>query len=203
MLLTACLAGLLAAGALLAAPGCQTLRQVANLRNVDFTIDDVQNADLAGIRLDQFQSPDDVSFVDLGRLGTALAQGEMPLRFTLMLGADNPAENEVDARLVEMDWTLLLEDRETISGTFNRNVVLPSGQHTRVPVEMQLDLLDFFERGGQDLLELALSVAGVGGEPKNISLRAQPTIDTAIGPIKYPRPITINVGEVGGDDGGL
>ena len=193
-------AGLLFASTLLALPACQTLRQVANLRNVDFAIDDVDNAELAGIPLDQIQGPNDVRFSDLGRLGTALARGEMPMRFTLMLGANNPAENEMDARLVRMDWTLLLENRETISGTFNKNVVLPAGQVTTVPIEMRLDLLDFFERGGQDLLELALSVAGVGGEPKNVSLRARPSINTPIGPIQYPQPITIQVGELGGDD---
>lgn len=198
--LTFALAGVLALGVLVALPACQTLRQVANLRNVDFAIDDVENAELAGIQLDRIRNPNDVNLAELGQLGTALARGELPMRFTLMLGANNPAENQVDARLVEMDWTLLLEGRETISGTFNRNVLLPSGQVTTVPIEMRLDLLDFFERGGQDLLELALSVAGIGGEPKNVSLRARPTIDTPLGPIRYPRPITIDVGEVGGDD---
>ena len=200
---TAGFAVVLFLGALAALPACQTLRQVANLRNVDFAIEDVNNAVLAGLRLDDIRDPGDVDFGDLGRLGTALARGEMPMRFTLVLGANNPAENGVDARLVEMDWTLLLEDRETISGTFNQNILLPSGQTTRVPIDLRLDLLEFFERGGSDLLELALSVAGVGGEPKNVSLRARPTINTAVGPIQYPRPITIDVGEVGGENGGL
>jgi hypothetical protein len=197
----AALAGLLFSGALLALPGCQALRQVANLRNVDFDIQNVENADLAGVRLDRIQEPGDLRGSDLTRLlGSALTRGELPMRFTLVLGADNPAENNVDARLVEMDWTLLLEGRETISGTFDQNVLLPSGRNTRVPIEMRVDLLDFFERGGRDLIELALNVAGVGGAPKDVSLRARPTINTAVGPIQYPRPITINVGEVGGDD---
>lgn len=201
----AMLAGALLLSALAALPGCQTLRQVANLRQVDFAIDDVENAQLAGISLEEVRNPDDVGLGDFAQVGTALAQGELPMEFTLMLGAENPSENGQTARLVGMDWTLLLEDRETISGTFNENVRLPAGQVTTVPVEMRLDLLDFFDRGGRDLLELALNVAGIGGEPKNVSLRAQPRINTPVGPIEYPRPITINVGEVGSDDvgGGL
>jgi hypothetical protein len=195
------LAGVLVLGPLLLAlPACRALRQMANLRNVEFAIDDVERAELAGIDLDDIRQPEDVDVGDFGQLGIALAQGEMPMSFTLVLGANNPAENEADARLVNMDWTLLLEDRETISGTFNDNVLLPAGQTTRVPIDIRLDLLRFFDRGGQDLLELALNVAGVGGEPKNVSLRARPTVETPVGPIEYPQPITIEVGEVGGDD---
>ena len=198
----AALAGMFLLSAVAALPGCRALRQVANLRQVDFAIDDVERAQLAGIRLDDVRDPDDVNFRDLGRLGTALAQGELPMEFTLMLGAENPSANGRTARLVGMDWTLLLEDRETISGTFNENVRLPAGQVTTVPIEMRLDLLDFFDRGGRDLLELALNVAGIGGEPKDVRLRARPRIDTPVGPIEYPRPITIDVGEVGDDDFG-
>lgn len=194
---------LLAGGLLLATPACQTLRQVANLRNVNFAIEAVEEAELAGVDLSSIQGRSDVGVGELGRVGAALAQGRMPLAFTLVLGAQNPAENEVAARLVEMDWTLLLEDRETISGTFNQEVLLPAGETKSVPIEMRLDLLQFFDRGGQDLLDLALAVAGLGGEPKNIKLRARPSIDTPVGPVRYPRPITIDVGELGSGKGGL
>ena len=193
----AALAGMLMLSAFAAWPGCRALRQAANLRQVDFAIDDVERAQLAGVSLDEVRNPNDVRIGDFARLGTALAQGELPMEFTLMLGAENPAENGQTARLMGMDWTLLLEDQETISGTFDKNVRLPAGQTKTVPVEMRLDLLEFFDRGGRDLLELALSVAGVGGEPTGVSLRARPRIDTPVGPIEYPRPITIDVGEVG------
>jgi hypothetical protein len=199
-------AAVAAASLLLLAPlalslsACRQLRQVANLRNVDFAIDDVERAELAGIDLGDIRDPDDVDFGDLGQLGVALAQGELPMNFTLMLGAKNPTENETDARLTRMDWTLLLEDRETVSGTFDERVVLPAGQTTRVPIDIRLDLLEFFERSGPDLLQLAFNIAGVGGAPKDVSLRAQPTISTPLGPIDYPNPITIDVGEVGRDD---
>jgi len=189
---------------LLALPACRQLRQVANLRNIDFAIDDVERAELAGVNLSDIRDPDDVGFGDFGQLGVALAQGELPMSFTLVLGAKNPTENEADARLTRMDWTLLLDDRETISGTFDEQVVLPAGQTRSVPIDIRLDLLEFFERGGPDLLQLALNVAGIGGAPQNVSLRAQPTISTPLGPIEYPNPITIDVGEVGsegGDDG--
>lgn len=184
---------------LLLVPGCRTLQQVANLRQVDFAIDDVEDATLAGIDLDRIRSGGEVRAQDVLRLTTAVASGSAPLDFTLVLGADNPAENGVDARLVKMDWTLFLDDRETISGTFDQNILIAAGERTAVPIPIRLDLVEFFDRGARDLVELALAATGRGGEPKDIRLQARPTLDTPLGPISYPRPITIVSREVGAD----
>jgi hypothetical protein len=100
--------------------------------------------------------------------------------------------------MVGLAWTLLIEDRETISGTVNQLIDLPPGQPQDIPVSIGLDLVQFFDRNLRDLVELALAVSGQGGAPKNIQLRATPTIETPLGPIRYPQPITIVSREVGG-----
>ena len=183
---------------LLLLPGCQTLREVANLRNVHFALDRVAEASLAGVDLQRVRSYDDLSAGDVLRLTQAVSRGELPLAFTLHLYAENPPENDVQARLVEMDWTLLIDDQETVSGVFDGNIVLPPGEPRDVPIPIRLDLVDFFDRGAQDLIELALAVAGQSDVPKRVQLRATPTIDTAIGPLRYPQPITVVSRDVGG-----
>lgn len=177
--------------------GCQTLREVANLRNVSFALDRVGDASLAGIDLRRVSSYQDLTAGDVLRLTQAVTRNELPLAFTLHLNAENPPENDVQARLVEMDWTLLVDDSETVSGLFDDNIVLPPGEARDVPIPIRLDLVEFFDGGAQDLLELALAIAGQNGAPKRIQLRATPTIDTAIGPIRYPQPITIASRDVG------
>ena len=190
--------GFVIAGVLvLAGAGCQTLREIAALRNVAFAIDRVTDARLAGIDVQRLRSYDDLSLSDGARLARALLNKELPLDFQLHLSAENPPDNPVQARLVKMDWTLLLDDQETISGVFDDTIVLPPGQPTDVPIPIHLNLVDFFEHGVEDLVELALSVAGQGGEPKRIKLQATPTIDTQLGPIRYPQPIVIVSKEVG------
>jgi hypothetical protein len=62
---------------------------------------------------------------------------------------------------------------------------------------VSLNLVEFFEGSGRDLLELALAISGQGGAPKEIALEATPIVDTALGPMRYPRPITIVSREVG------
>lgn len=182
----------------LALSGCATLQQMAALRNVDFALDRLSDVELAGIDLSQIRSFSDLGYADAARLTLAVTRNELPLAFQLHLLAENPAENTTTARLVQMDWTLLLQDRETLSGVFDGDVQLPPGQPIDVPIAMSLDLLEFFDGSAQDLLELALSLTGQGGSPKEVSLRATPTINTALGPMRYPRPITIASREVGG-----
>lgn len=180
-----------------AAVGCATFQQFAALRNVDFSLDRVSNPRLAGIDLGQIRSYGDLGFADAARLALAVTQEKLPMDFQLHLRAENPAENATDARLMRMDWTLFLQDRETLSGVFEQEVLLPPGEPRDVPIRMSLDLMEFFEGSAQDLLELALSIAGQGGVPKEVALRASPVVDTPLGPIRYPTPITILSREVG------
>jgi hypothetical protein len=183
--------------AVVALSGCATLQQLVALREVDFAIDRVSDVRLAGVDLSSVRSYRDLGIADVGRLTLAVSQGELPMSFRLHLTATNPADNSADARLVRMDWTLLLQDRETISGVFADETLLRRGQPTDVPISMSLDLVDFFEGNAQDLVELALSLSGQGGSPKEVTLRATPSVDTSLGPISYPRPITIVSREIG------
>lgn len=174
---------------------CTALQEIANLRNVDFAIENVTNTNLAGVNVQDVRSYNDLNGGQVARLVAALATGEMPLSFTVNVGASNPQSNTVNARLVQLDWTLLLDNTETISGIFNDDRVIPPGANVLLPISMELDLVRFFGRNAQDLVELAAAVAGQG--TKEIALRARPTVTTPIGPITYPSEITIlrqNVG---------
>ncbi|HEX9885155.1 MAG TPA: hypothetical protein VGA70_01635 [Longimicrobiales bacterium] len=183
--------------AILCVGGCATLQQIAALRNVDFSLDGVTDPRLAGIDLARVDSWDDLSFADAARLTLAVTRKSMPMDFLVHVGAENPADNQTTARLIRMDWMLLIQDRETLTGVFEDEVLLPPGQPRDIPIRVSLDLVDFFEGSARDLLELALSVAGAGGVPADVALRATPTIDTPLGPMRYPEPITIVSGEVG------
>lgn len=179
--------------------GCQTLREVAQLRNVNFRIDRVSNAELSGIDLREVRSYQDLGGVQLARLASNVSNGRLPLSFTLHLEATNPEDNSVNARLTQMEWTLLLQDKETISGTTDREVVLSPGTPTDVPLELSVNLIDFFDDNLRGLIELA-SAFGEDAPPATVELRMQPTIRTSLGPIRYPEPITVTRRSVGGDD---
>jgi hypothetical protein len=188
----------LAAWAALSLTGCATLQQIVALRQVDFSVDRLSDVRLAGVDLARVRSYSQLSAVEVARLAAAVTQRNLPLDMTIHLAAMNPADNSVDARLVRMDWTLLLQDRETLSGTLADETLLRRGQSTDVPLTVSLDLVDFFQGNARDLFDLAVSIADPSAPPTDVSLRATPTVDTSLGPIRYPRPITIVSRQVGG-----
>jgi hypothetical protein len=180
-----------------ASSSCATLQQVAALRRVDFHLDRVSGATLAGVRLEGKDSYSDLGTTDIARLVAAVALKNVPLSMTVHVEGENPPENSVTARLVQMDWTLFIDDVETVSGRLDREYQFLPGQPTDVPVLVELDLWDFFSGRAEDLFSLALGATGARGGTMNIALRARPTIQTPIGPIRYPSPITIVQRDVG------
>ncbi|MDX1567573.1 MAG: hypothetical protein R3223_07220 [Longimicrobiales bacterium] len=174
--------------------GCATIQEMAALRAVDFTLQGTSGGTLAGIPIESTRSYEDLGIGDVARLADALSRRELPLRVTLLVGAANPPDN-ARARLTELDWTLFLDDRETVSGVVDREYVLPPGEPVTVPVAVELDLLDFFDRNLESVVGLALAVAGAG-EPQRVRLEARPTVQTPLGPIRYPEPVRVEY-EVG------
>ena len=183
---------------LLLVSGCATLQQLTALRQVDFGLEGVSGVRLAGVDLAHVSSFRDLSFADGAALVRAVSNGRLPMDLRLELTGENPADNPTEARMVRMDWTLMLEGRETVSGVFTDEVVMPPGTRRPIPLDVSLDLVEFFEGSAEDLVELALAFAGQGGESKEVAVRAMPTVDTALGPIRYPGPITIVKTRLGG-----
>ena len=182
---------------LVLAPGCTTLQQIAALTRVAFDLDRVTRGELAGVDIDRVRTTGQLGAVDLGRITVAAARGEMPLRFNLHVAASNPAENATAARLVRLDWRLFVDDVETVQGVFNDERLIQPGTTADLPIAIELDLVRFFGRNAPDLIDLALNVAGAGGNPARLRLVARPTITTSLGPISYPGEITIVSGNVG------
>jgi hypothetical protein len=173
-----------------ALPSCASLESLLALREVGWELDRVSELRLAGVDLDRRESYSDLTITDAARVAAALSDGRLPLDLSLHLVADNPDENP-EARLLGMDWTLFLRDRETVSGRLERELRLPPGERTDLSMPVALDLLEFFDGGARDLVEVALSLTGASGEPSEVRLEILPTIETAMGPIRYPRPIVL------------
>ena len=180
----------LTAVAVLAA-ACATARQYLALRQVNFAIDTVNAIRLAGVSLANVRRASDLNAIDYGRIAAAALRREMPLEFDLRLAGENPAENNTTARLTRFAWTLLLNSRETVSGSLDTAYTFAPGVKTMVRLPVRLDLARFFQGSAQDAIDLALGLAGYGTKQTDVELRAQPTIDTPLGPIQYPQPISV------------
>lgn len=179
-------------GTTLASGACATFQQLVALRQVDFALDALTRVELAGVDVTEVRGVGDLSLSEGLRIADQVRAGTLPLALTLRVLADNPSSNG-DARLVRMDWTLFLEDRETVSGRFADELVLPSGASTPFPLSTELDLLEFFDGGADELFALVRSAAGLEDEPPSLALEVLPVVRTALGAIPYDRPIRIDL----------
>lgn len=182
-----------AAAALLLLSSCATLQQGIDLTSVKFSLDRVSSVRVAGIDLMNVRSVDELNVFQLARATLAVSREQLPLDLTLHLKTENPMINQVAATLVRMDWTLMLDGRETISGTLNERVTIPAGEVQIIPLTLRLNMFEYFnERSAVDMLDLALAFAGAGGSiPEGVALKIRPTIETPFGPITYGKSILI------------
>lgn len=178
--------------------GCATLQQIAALRHVAFALAGTRDARLVGVPLARIASTRDLGATDLARLALAVSRNDVPLEFTLDVAAENPADNAATATMVRLAWTLLLDDRETISGALDSSIALAPGVVTTIPLRIRLNLRQFFEGPAESLVDLAAGMVGARADPTRITVRAVPTIDTPLGPMRYPAPITIVNRSLGG-----
>jgi hypothetical protein len=175
----------------LVGPGCTALQQLAALRTVTFAFSHVSDVRVAGIRLDQGPSYSSLGVADVARLTAAVLAKEVPLEMVAHVNATNPAENKVAASMVRLGWKLFIEDRQSLAGELADPISIAPGQTADVPLTLRLDLAKLGSGGAKDLYDMALAIAGQGTIKKDLRLELSPTIDTSLGPIRYPVPVVV------------
>ena len=178
--------------------GCSAYETIVNLSRLKFRIDSIDNLELAGIPLKNKLSINDFSTLETMKLSTAFVRNTLPLTFTINVDAKNPNDGtggypRTNATIVSFPWRLFLDDKQTVTGNIGSEVAVPgSGETTKIPLKVTIDLVQFFkEKGYQGILNLALNLVKESSAPSKITLYVQPTVDSQLGNIKYPKEIKI------------
>ena len=176
---------------ILASAGCTTLRETAALNDVKFSFDRVTNVRVAGVTVDGKDSYTDVGVTDVAKLTAAVLGQNVPTNLVVHVKAENPSSNSVTARMIQLGWTFFVEDRKVLDGKLDSTYAFAPGQPVDVRVPITFDAYDLYEHNAEDLFELGLALADVGGYEKEVRLDLVPTVNTDLGPITYPSPITV------------
>lgn len=181
-----------------AAGACSVLQTISNISRLKYKIASAANYQLSGVEIRNKKSLKDFNAMEVLKLSGGLMRGSLPLTFTLNIEAKNPNDGSggfpaTDISIANFPWRLFVNDKEVVSGELKEPVLVPGkGEATIIPLQIQFDVAKSFkEKSLDDLLSMVLQVAGAGGSTSNLKLKAQPSLGTPIGVIKYPDEITI------------
>lgn len=190
-------------GITLVLSGCSTLKTVADALNslgkLQFKLGDVNDFTLGSINISALGSYQDINPVQAIGLVNSVRQKSLPASFTLNVLAKNPNDGTAGKAtpifLRKVVWTLLIDDRATITGTTDRRLEIPaSGQTAPIPITMSVDLMKFFgDRGFDDLMNLAFAIGGESGSSSRLKMTARITVEEPVTQrlFEYPSDITI------------
>lgn len=165
--------------------------QMATLAKCDFKLKSVQQLTLAGVNIQSIKSISDLGLIDAGVITASLAGGKLPLSFTLNIEAKNP--NDQLAAMNRLDWILFIDDIEMIQGVLEERIQIPAnGGTTVIPLNMNMDLKKVLSgKSAETIINFGFNLAGLGGEPTRITVKAKPTILVGTREIVYPGYISI------------
>lgn len=192
----------LALAGILLLESCAALDQMAsvlaNLKRLQFKVGGVRDFRLLGLDLGGKTKISDFAAMDALRLVESYRAKKLPVDFVVDVLAVNPNDGtggttKTTSTLTGLECRLLIDNQPTVTGNIDNPVEIPgTGQESVIPIRISLDLLEFFGgRRYEDVLGLALAIGGRTRTPARLSLDAQPTVSTPLGPITYPGRITI------------
>ncbi len=177
---------------------CGLYNSIMNLSKLQYKLGSVDNFRVGNIKINSKSKLSDFSTADILNLTSKVASGDFPVSFTLNVLAKNPNQNSTtssssEITLESFPWTLYIDGVKTISGNISKPVKVPSVKSaTIIPLQISLDLLDFFKGDGlSKIVNLALALGGKNGSTSKIKIVAEPTLGTPLGKMTYPSPITI------------
>lgn len=185
----------------LIAGSCSSIKEMsnslANLQKVQFRLKSADNFAAAGVKFTSSTALSSLKPTDALAITSAWAQKKMPVSFMVNVEAKNPNDGtqgrSSEAVVERLEWTLLIDDVETVSGATTSPITVPgSGQTAMIPINVQMDVYQYVQNKGVDgLINLGKALTGAPGSAARLKLVAQPTVRTPIGPISYPGKLTI------------
>lgn len=178
--------------------GCGVLQTFENFSRLKFKINSAVDYKIAGVLVEGKKSLKDFRTSDALKISGSALKGQLPISFILNIEAQNPNDGSggypaTDLTLQSFPWRLFINDNETISGNIEKPIVVPGkGGSSIIPIRIEFDLAENMKnKNFDDILALALNLAGIQKSASNLKLLVQPVIGTPIGNVKFPNEITV------------
>lgn len=167
---------------------CDILQQTAQMQRLSlckFDVNGVSNVSLAGISLNEGMGRSDLNAAQIMQLTNALFSNRLPLKLNLLINVDNP--NDKTAALSRMDYSLIVDGMELITGQMDQRFEIGPGAQTVIPLPVEVDLFKVLSGQNADVVSnLGFKLTGSSSEPVELLFKVKPYINVGMSQLAYP-----------------
>ena len=170
---------------------CITYKRASTFSRCEFRINRVESIVLNGISVMGKTKLSELSLNDASVLLRSVVNGPLIMDMTILVDIKNP--NKSKAAMNRIDWILLIDDIEMMTGSTIQRVIIPANNevHT-VPLNTTTNIKDLVSgKRASALIGFALNLAGVGRDPSRLTIKAKPFIKVGKRDLAYPGYISI------------
>lgn len=169
----------------------EQIAQMAQLVNCKFDLTGVNNVKVSGIALGNNMTKSNLAPLQLMQLTQSILQKTLPVTFNANVKIDNP--NAATASMNKLDYVLLVDDKELLSGALNQKTTINAGSSTTVAIPVTIDLFKVLSGESADaILNLAFKLTGDSKNPSKLTMKVKPYIQVGTQTLSYPNYIDIN-----------
>lgn len=161
---------------------------VANLRNCEFNLKNVNNVSVAGVNVKNL-TQGNLSATDVVKLVAAYQSKKVPLSMNVNVDVKNPTTTQ--ASMTALDWILDIEGKDMASGVSSKAYTIKPSTTTTVPLGVNTDLGDLFSKQGVEKLKNFASSFTKEGTSSKVGLRVKPSINVAGTQVPFPNYIKL------------
>ncbi|MBP5395732.1 MAG: LEA type 2 family protein [Bacteroidales bacterium] len=169
---------------------CDTLQQltsITNLKNCNFALNRVDNVQVAGINVTNFNG---FSATDLLNIAACVASKKIPVVMGVQVGVDNPGATT--ATVTRMEWLCTVDDKQLATGVVSDKYTVPAGGSVSIPLRVNMDAYELFSSSGVDAVKAFInSFSKENHTSSRVAVKVKPTVTVGSATVTMPNYITL------------
>ena len=167
------------------------INQTAQLAKCKFNLAGLSNVTVSGISIESNMKVSNLNAVQALQITQAVARKSLPVTFNVGVKVDNP--NSKTAGMNRMDYILMLDGKEMITGAFSEKISIPGGSTQTVAVPITVDLFKVFSNENSDaIVNIAMKLGGNKTNPSKLSMKLKPYVEVGGRSLSYPNYLDLS-----------
>ena len=163
------------------------IEQTAALQNCKFSLKNVQEVSIAGVKIKDLKN---LTTADVVKLSTAILNKNIPLSMNVNVGIQNPSQQT--AAINELDWICAIDGKDFVSGIIKNKYSIPAKSNITMPIAINTDIYKLFSSGNiEPLKNFVNSFSKNDATSSRVAIKVKPSVYIGQQKMQLPNYITL------------